>query len=224
MFCAKFGARFGRYSPGGSGEDFKILSIYFRYFIIISPLKRMWSFIWKKTWTPFTKGCFVPGLVKIGPVFLDLWKGYKQTNRQTTENRGSEIRAFSSGEQNKSFSKMNLFKPNWKWLKQWFILLQLKCVYTVIKLWYILERFLRFNFFYNWWDICVVHVVSFPFTLSFKKEESSIHLRLFLMFFMYELMLISFCSVWQWTRRQIVCFTASYPDSPITMHRKCQHY
>ena len=35
--------------PGGSGEkDFKVLSIYFLYLVIISPWKRTWPFIWPK--------------------------------------------------------------------------------------------------------------------------------------------------------------------------------
>ena len=32
--------------PSGSGEDFLISAIYFRYFLIIYYLKRAWSFIW----------------------------------------------------------------------------------------------------------------------------------------------------------------------------------
>ena len=35
--------------------------MYFRYFVIISNWKRVWPFIWKKTWIPITKDtlCFV---------------------------------------------------------------------------------------------------------------------------------------------------------------------
>ena len=44
MLCAKFGWNW----PSGSGEeDFQILSMHFRYFIIISPWKRAWLFFWK---------------------------------------------------------------------------------------------------------------------------------------------------------------------------------
>ena len=43
MFCAKFGWNW----PSGSGEeDFLILSMYFHYFVIISPWKRTGPFIW----------------------------------------------------------------------------------------------------------------------------------------------------------------------------------
>ena len=43
MLCAKFGWN----CPSGSGgEDFLITSIYFRYFVIISPWKRAVPFIW----------------------------------------------------------------------------------------------------------------------------------------------------------------------------------
>ena len=45
MLCAKFGWNW----PNGSGEeDFLILSMYFHYFIIISPWKRAGPFTWKK--------------------------------------------------------------------------------------------------------------------------------------------------------------------------------
>ena len=44
MLCAKFGWNW----PSGSGEeDFLISSTHFRYFVIISPSKRMGPFIWK---------------------------------------------------------------------------------------------------------------------------------------------------------------------------------
>ena len=38
--------------------------MYFRYFVIISPWKRVWPFI-EQTWIPFTQGCFVPSLFEI---------------------------------------------------------------------------------------------------------------------------------------------------------------
>ena len=41
-------------------------SMYFRYFIIISPLKRTSLFIW----IPISQGCLVPSLLEIGPVVL----------------------------------------------------------------------------------------------------------------------------------------------------------
>ena len=45
MLCAKFGWNW----PSGSGEeDFKISSMYFHYFVIISPWKRAGPFIWTK--------------------------------------------------------------------------------------------------------------------------------------------------------------------------------
>ena len=39
-------ANLGKNCPFGSGEDFKILPMYFCYFAIISPWKRAGSFIW----------------------------------------------------------------------------------------------------------------------------------------------------------------------------------
>ena len=43
MLCAKFGWKW----PFDSGEDFCfILSMHFRYFVIISPWEKTWPFIW----------------------------------------------------------------------------------------------------------------------------------------------------------------------------------
>ena len=43
MLCAKFCSNWPSCFGGG---DFSILSMYFRYFVIISPWKRAWPFIW----------------------------------------------------------------------------------------------------------------------------------------------------------------------------------
>ena len=53
MFCAKFGLY---WLSGSGGEDFKISSMYFHHFIIISPWNRAGPFIWtnlneKKIWS-----------------------------------------------------------------------------------------------------------------------------------------------------------------------------
>ena len=74
MLCAKY----NWYWPTGSGEeDFKNSSMYFRYFVIISPWKRTGPFIWTN-WIPFTQVCFVLSLVEIGPMVLEkkkkIWK------------------------------------------------------------------------------------------------------------------------------------------------------
>ena len=45
MFCAMFG---WNWASGSGEEDFKISSMYFHYFVIISPLKRAGPFIWTK--------------------------------------------------------------------------------------------------------------------------------------------------------------------------------
>ena len=45
---------------------------YFRYLTIDFSWKGTWSFIWyKQVWKMFTKECFVPSLVEIGPVVLE---------------------------------------------------------------------------------------------------------------------------------------------------------
>ena len=51
--------------------------MYFCYFVIISPCKRLWPFIWRN-WIPFTQGCFVPSFVEIGSVVLE--KIFRQCN------------------------------------------------------------------------------------------------------------------------------------------------
>ena len=60
---------FGWNCLNGSGEEnFQILSMNFRYFVIISPWERTWPFIWKKN---FTQACFVLCLFETGPVVLE---------------------------------------------------------------------------------------------------------------------------------------------------------
>ena len=68
MPCAKFG---WNWISGSGEEDFKILSMYFHYFIIISPWKKGGAFHLKKTWIPFTQIYLVQSLVEIGPVVLE---------------------------------------------------------------------------------------------------------------------------------------------------------
>ena len=61
MLCAKFGWNW----PSGSGEeDFLISSMYFHYFVIISPWKRVGP-SFEQSWILFTQGYFVPSLVEI---------------------------------------------------------------------------------------------------------------------------------------------------------------
>ena len=81
-------------SSSGEGELFKILSMYFCFFIIISPWKRAWPFVWTK-WKHLhpSKDAFVPSLDEIGSVFLEkmiMWKKIK-TDRWKTDNRWSGI-------------------------------------------------------------------------------------------------------------------------------------
>ena len=66
MLCAKFAWNW----PSGSGEEhfFKISSMYFRYFIIISPWKR-WGPSFEQTWFPFC--------AKFGWNWLWFWRRWK---------------------------------------------------------------------------------------------------------------------------------------------------
>ena len=65
MLCAKFG---WNRSNGSGEEDFWISSMHFCNFVIVSQRQGP-SF--GQTWIPFTQGCIVPSLVKIGPVVLE---------------------------------------------------------------------------------------------------------------------------------------------------------
>ena len=67
MLCTKFGWNWPSYSWV---EDFKISSMFFLLFTIIFPRKSVWSFILRKL-NPFTQGCCVALLVKIGPLVLE---------------------------------------------------------------------------------------------------------------------------------------------------------
>ena len=76
MQCAKSAWKWPR--SGSEEENFKNLSLYFHYFVIISPSKGgKASFV--QTWIPFTQGYFVPSLVEIGPVVLEkkIFKSYQ---------------------------------------------------------------------------------------------------------------------------------------------------
>ena len=67
MICAKFDWNW----PSGSGEeDFLNSSIYFHYFVIISPWKRIGP-SYEKTRILFTQGYFVPSFVEIDPLILE---------------------------------------------------------------------------------------------------------------------------------------------------------
>ena len=69
---------------GDSGEiNFLVLSMYFHYFVIISPWKRAGPFIWTNL-NPFTQGCFLPSLVVIGKKKMNMWKVYDNDDGQQT--------------------------------------------------------------------------------------------------------------------------------------------
>ena len=67
MLCARFG---WNWTNGSSEEDFLISSMYWRYFLIISPWKTAGP-SFKQTGIPFTQGCIVPSLVEIDPVYFE---------------------------------------------------------------------------------------------------------------------------------------------------------
>ena len=66
MLCAKFG---WNWLSGSGEEDFLLSSIYFCFFVIISPWKRAGP-SFKQNWISFSQRCFVPSLVEIGPIVL----------------------------------------------------------------------------------------------------------------------------------------------------------
>ena len=63
--------------------------MYFLYFVIISPWKRAGP-SFEQTWIPFTQGCFVSSLVKIGSVVLKkkmkMWKVHDNANNDNDDN------------------------------------------------------------------------------------------------------------------------------------------
>ena len=81
MLCVKFGWN----SPHGSEEEsFKILLMYFCYFVLIFGKGNGPSF--EEIWIPFSQKCFVPSLVDIRPMVFEkkmkIWKIYRQTDGQ----------------------------------------------------------------------------------------------------------------------------------------------
>ena len=84
MLCAKFGRN---WLSGSVDEDFLISSMYFHYFVIISLWKRAGP-PFEQTWIPFIQGCFVPSLVEIGKVMLEMkMKMWKFTDGRTDRRR-----------------------------------------------------------------------------------------------------------------------------------------
>ena len=70
MLCAKF---CWNWPSGSREEDFKILTMYFHYFVIISPWKNVGPFICKKKpRPPFSQGWIESSLVEIGSVVLEM--------------------------------------------------------------------------------------------------------------------------------------------------------
>ena len=65
MLCAKFDLN----RPIGSGK-FQISTMYFCYFVIIYPGKGCGP-TFGQTWIPFSKGCYLPSLIELGPVVLE---------------------------------------------------------------------------------------------------------------------------------------------------------
>ena len=66
MICAKSGLNW----PSGSGEDLSMAPLQFYIFVIISPLKKTWLFIWTNL-IPFTQGEFAPSLIEFGLLVLE---------------------------------------------------------------------------------------------------------------------------------------------------------
>ena len=89
MLCAKFGWNW----PSGSGEkDFKISSMSFHYFVIISPWERAGPFIWTKRESPSPKDALCQVLLKLAQWFWRRWwKCEKLTMTTTTTTDNGQI-------------------------------------------------------------------------------------------------------------------------------------
>ena len=111
MLCAKFGWNW----PSGSGEkDFLISSMYFRYFIIISPWKRRGPSL-EQIWIPFTQGWFVPSSSLTQIDSMDLEKIFKFCNVFCY----FVISSLGKG-QGPSFEQIWIHPRVWLKLAQWF--------------------------------------------------------------------------------------------------------
>ena len=66
MLCVMF---LWNLPTGFRAEYFKISSMYFHYFVILS-LGNGSGPLFEQTWLPFTHGCFLPSLVEIGPYWF----------------------------------------------------------------------------------------------------------------------------------------------------------
>ena len=135
--------------------------MYFRYFLIVSPWKRVWSFIWTNL-NPYHPRmlCDKLKLVKIGPVVLEkkskIGKNYRQTDgqmdRQTTdagdEKSSLELSAQVSLKLKLKFPQVTLQKRtllyNFKWC-------------NIIAKIYMINTEFRFNLFF----------FNFPFTFLY---------------------------------------------------------
>ena len=62
MLCAKFGSNWS----SGSEENFWMSFMYFRYHLLLEKDTKD-----SQIWNSFTRGCFMPSLVEIGPVVLE---------------------------------------------------------------------------------------------------------------------------------------------------------
>ena len=105
MFCAMFGSNW----PIGFGEFCYILSMHFRYFVIISPWKWAGPFIWE-TWISFIQDALSQVWLKLVNWFWwRRWKSEKFTTTMTTsmtDNRQIVIRNAQG------LIKFNLFISN----------------------------------------------------------------------------------------------------------------
>ena len=114
------GAKFGWNWLSGTGEDdFKILSMYFHYFVIISPWKKGRGPSFEQTWILITQECFVLSLIEIGQLVLEkkmeMWKVYDNTKKyndndnndgqQTTLIRKSHLSLRLRGAKNQRHNK-----------------------------------------------------------------------------------------------------------------------
>ena len=69
IFCAKFGWNW----PSGYGEkDFNKFHQCIFTISLLSPLGKVYGPSFEHNWIPFIQGCFLPSLVEIGPVVMEL--------------------------------------------------------------------------------------------------------------------------------------------------------
>ena len=131
--------------------------MYFSLFHNYLPLEKGEALHLKKTWIPFTQGCFVPSLVEIDQVVLEkkmkMWKVYNNNNDLYTNDdaNNDDNENNNDDEQRTNFDKKGLLEL--KIMKIWYIInFTLLCINT-----FIFDAYQYLYFSCHWPQYIVTH-------------------------------------------------------------------